>query len=267
MKPIGKRMIIVSAGVVMNIILAAVGFCVLFLIGFRVPPAIVGDLAPMSPAQEGGIRVGDRILYYNDKYQHDFTKIGLNVALSEAGEPVPVYVRHPDGKEERLSITPRKSDDDATGFLSIGIEGPRELAGPETEKGDEQLKGLVPAESLALTVDDIVTAVNGEAVDYKTDFWKFDKALQDSNGESVKLTIKNEKTNQTREVLAHPYFEELYGKPSLNFAGMLTRVTVHAIQPESVVRGKLQPGDVIVALVNDAHDRQDNLTRQLLMRD
>src|SRR4051794_6411907 len=42
MKPIPKRMVIVSAGVIMNVILAAIGFFVLFLIGFDVPPPVVG---------------------------------------------------------------------------------------------------------------------------------------------------------------------------------------------------------------------------------
>src|SRR3954466_378742 len=46
---IGKRMVIVSAGVIMNVFLAAIGFMVLFLIGFHVPPAIVGDVMPGSP--------------------------------------------------------------------------------------------------------------------------------------------------------------------------------------------------------------------------
>jgi regulator of sigma E protease len=265
MKPIGKRMIIVSAGVVMNIILATAGFCILFLMGFRVPPAIVGDLAPLSPAQEGGMRVGDRILYYDGKYQHDFTKIGLNVALSEAGEPVPVFVRHPDGKEEHLSITPRKPDEDATGFLSIGIDGPRQLTGAEMEKGDVDLKGLVPDEMFAMTADDAVIAVNGETVDPKTDYWKFDKAVQSSGGKPVTLTVKNQKSGATREIQAKPFLEEPYGKP-LNFAGMQTRVAVLAIQPESVVKGKLKPGDVVVAIANDAHDSTTDLTRQKLTK-
>jgi regulator of sigma E protease len=222
-------------------------------------------MLPLSPAQEGGMRVGDRILYFNDKYQHDFTKIGLNVALSEAGEPVPVFVRHPDGKEEHLSITPRKSDEDATGFLSIGIDGPRQLTGPETDKSDADLKGLVPDEMLALTADDVVTAVNGEAVNAKTDYWKFDAAVQNSNGAPVTLTVKNQKTGVTRELKAHPVLEEPYGKP-LSFAGMQTRVQVMAVQPESVVKDKLKPGDVIIAIANDAHDSLTDLTRQKLMK-
>ena len=56
MKPIGKRMVIVSAGVIMNVILAAIGFFVLFLIGFDVPPPVVGAVAPNSPAESPAFR-------------------------------------------------------------------------------------------------------------------------------------------------------------------------------------------------------------------
>src|SRR5215212_356426 len=40
-KSIGARMFVVSAGVIMNIVLAAFGFMVVFLMGFRVQPAQV----------------------------------------------------------------------------------------------------------------------------------------------------------------------------------------------------------------------------------
>src|SRR3954447_20725081 len=48
MKPIGKRMVIVSAGVIMNIILAIIGFSILFKMGFDVPPPVVGQVYPNS---------------------------------------------------------------------------------------------------------------------------------------------------------------------------------------------------------------------------
>src|SRR5215207_2857139 len=49
-KSIRARMLVVSAGVIMNIILAAFGFMVVFLMGFRVQPAQVGSVIPDSPA-------------------------------------------------------------------------------------------------------------------------------------------------------------------------------------------------------------------------
>jgi regulator of sigma E protease len=132
MKPISKRMVIVSAGVIMNVILAAVGFFVLFLIGFDVPPPVVGAVMPLSPAQQAGIHVGDRILEIDGRPQRDFTKIQLNVALMKEGEAVPVKVQHPDGQSETLSITPGHPDPDTTGFLALGIIPSPELQGVPT---------------------------------------------------------------------------------------------------------------------------------------
>src|SRR5438093_6477037 len=80
-KSIGKRMVIVSAGVIMNVILAAIGFFVLFLIGFDVPPPVVGEVVPKSAAPRAGVRVGDRVESFDGKVQRDFTKLQLNVAL------------------------------------------------------------------------------------------------------------------------------------------------------------------------------------------
>ena len=50
-KSIPARMVVVSAGVIMNILLAGIGFMVLFMMGFHVPPAWVGNVASDSPAQ------------------------------------------------------------------------------------------------------------------------------------------------------------------------------------------------------------------------
>src|SRR5437868_8380557 len=52
-KSIPARMFVVSAGVIMNIILAAIFFMGLFLfIGFKAPPPIVGGFPTNSPAQQ-----------------------------------------------------------------------------------------------------------------------------------------------------------------------------------------------------------------------
>src|SRR4051812_14604320 len=133
-KSIGARMFVVSAGVIMNIILAAFGFMVVFLMGFNVQPAQVGSVIPYSPAANATrldgtpapLMPGDRILMYDDKWQHDFTKITLNVALSGQGN-VPMYVRRLDGTEERLNVTPDRMEGESSGFLMIGVGPPFEL--------------------------------------------------------------------------------------------------------------------------------------------
>src|SRR5205823_5710528 len=91
-KSVSARMLVISAGVVMNVILAAILFVIVFSLGLLVPPAWVGNLVPQSPAQKAGLRVGDHILYFDGKPQEDFTKIKLNTALAKPDGMVPITV-------------------------------------------------------------------------------------------------------------------------------------------------------------------------------
>lgn len=256
-KSIGARMVVVSAGVIMNIILAAIGFMVVFLIGFQVQPAVVGSIAPGSPAQHttlvngtpAPLQVGDRILYYDGKYQHDFTKITLNVALSGAGK-IPLYVQRVNGQRQHLLVVPKASDFEGN-FLALGIGGPEELkaVAPQDAPALNEINGpdsMLPPECMLLKPDDVVTAVNGKPV--KVDqYWKFNRALQASNGKPIKLTVKHaDGTTGTVSIL--PQFATPFGGDPLSFAGMIPRTTVAAIEPESPARGKLLPNDIILQI-------------------
>src|SRR5688572_18693218 len=100
-KSVGARMLVISAGVIMNIILAAIGFIILFTIGHRVPPAVVGGVQPGSPAQRvthvvdgktvtTSLQVGDLILEMDGTRQDDWTKVGLTAALADASAATPI---------------------------------------------------------------------------------------------------------------------------------------------------------------------------------
>src|SRR4051812_39006003 len=126
-KSIGARMVVVSAGVIMNIILAAIGFMVVFLMGFRTTPPAVGMVQPGSPAaltttldgKHAPLQVGDRLLIFDGKSQHSFDKIHLNAALPAEG-PLPIYARRLNEKEGRLLTRPATSENEASDFLMIG---------------------------------------------------------------------------------------------------------------------------------------------------
>jgi regulator of sigma E protease len=250
-------MVVVSAGVFMNIILAAIGFMVVFLIGFRVQPAVVGSVTPGSPAQHATLvngtpaplRPGDRILYYDGKYQHDFTKITLNVALSGAGK-IPMYVQRTNGERQHLLVVPKASDLQGN-FLALGIGRPEELRAVDQEDAPalNEMNGpdsMLPPESLLLKPGDVITAVNGQPVKVN-EYWKFNRALQASNGNPVKLTVKHA-DGSTATVSVRPHFAMPFGGESLSFAGMIPRTTVAAVEPTSPARGKLLPGDVILQI-------------------
>src|SRR5258708_28227003 len=123
-------MVVVSAGVIMSVILVGVGFVILFKIGFTVPPALVGLVGSGSPAVEAvklvngqrvpsPIRAGDQILEFGGRPQQDFTKIGLNVALSASNTEQPIKVQRPDGTVEDLLVQPR-ADSGNGGMMHIG---------------------------------------------------------------------------------------------------------------------------------------------------
>src|SRR6266850_8114871 len=49
-KPIWKRMVVISAGVAMNLLVAAVLFVIVFMVGLRTEPPKIGGVQPGSPA-------------------------------------------------------------------------------------------------------------------------------------------------------------------------------------------------------------------------
>lgn len=286
-KSISARMLVVSAGVIMNIILAAIGFMVVFLMGFRAPPAMAGSIIPGSPAANtvkfvdgkhvrAPLQVGDRILYFDDKYQHDFTKITLNAALAEEGTPTPLYVRRVDGTEELLSITPqREGGSSSHGFLMLGIGMPYELRGADKKNAlppEARSPELLPSEALAIEPGDVITHINGKPVKAggkDDEFWKFDRALQESDGKPVELTVKSP-DGQTRTALISPLFQRQFGKDSfdaVDFLGMVPRTAIYMlIDEESPARGKLLPDDIIVEVRYPNGDAQRNPSAEKLIQ-
>jgi regulator of sigma E protease len=285
-KSIGARMLVVSAGVIMNIILAAIGFMAVFLMGFRAPPALAGSVIPGSPAANtvklvdgkhvrAPLQVGDRILYFDDKYQHDFTKITLNAALAEENAPTPLYVRRTDGTEEHLWITPQRERDDKHGFLMLGIGMPYELRGVDKKNAlppEAASPELLPAEALAIKPGDTITHVNGQPVvagGKDDEYWKFDRALQASNGKPVELTVRGA-DDATRTVSISPLFQRVFGRDSFDaveFVGMVPRTAIYMlIDEKSPARGKLLPDDVIVEVRYPNGDARRNPSAEQLIK-
>jgi regulator of sigma E protease len=267
-KSIGARMLVVSAGVLMNVLLAAFGFMVVFLIGFNVPPAKIGGIVPNSPAQLAGLQVGDEVWTYDGKRQFDWTKVQLNVALSGEGERTPIEVkRKVDGVEKiiPLTIVPRRERDDSRGFLGLGIYPPRQLAVP---KDAEIMPGvtpeLVPAEQLAMKPGDTIVAINGQPAQ-ATDYVKLDQAVQSSFGNELVLTVKG-KDGKERIEKVTPQFAPFFGTAEFDLLGMMPRAQVAAIEPDSSARKKLLPGDAVKTLTVGGDDLKNPTVTKLIER-
>ena len=129
--PVWKRMVVISAGVVMNVIVAAILFVVVFMSGLRVEPAKIGAVAAGSPAaaavamnapagEPAGLQPGDVVLEVNGRKPNSFGDLMIEGAMARKGAAVSLLVRR-EGVDHplRFEVTPRMSR--GTGLLDIGV--------------------------------------------------------------------------------------------------------------------------------------------------
>jgi regulator of sigma E protease len=131
--PVWKRMIVISAGVAMNLLLAAVLFVVVFMAGLRVEPPRVGDVAPGSPAAtavalnadalgvaEVGLLPGDLIVAVDGKRPHAFNDVAMSAIMAGRDARIDLRVVRP-GVAEPLRFEVQPRPDPVTRVQQIGI--------------------------------------------------------------------------------------------------------------------------------------------------
>ncbi len=129
-KPVWKRMIIISGGVVMNLILAAVLFVIAYSHGLREIMPIVGSVEPGSPADVAGLRPGDQILTAGGDDAVSFSDLALKSAMSRRDTPL-VLVAHRPGVQNPLELSPVPKPPPSGGLLQIGVGPPPSNRLPE----------------------------------------------------------------------------------------------------------------------------------------
>ncbi len=158
-KPIWQRMIVICAGVAMNILLAILIFWgIIYYQGKSVKPVTeIGYVVPESPAAKWGFQTGDVIVsvngktspYWEESESEIYTEAlsgNLSIAINRAGKPITLHI---DGSltaqilEERLGIYPK-------GLVTL-------VSTVESEK---------PAEQAGIQPGDLIIAINGQKVPY-----------------------------------------------------------------------------------------------------
>jgi len=124
-KPIRTRLLVLSAGSLMNIILPLL----LFSIAFMVPhdiiegQVLITDIAPNSPAAIAGIERGDTLLSINGKPIRNIGDLHRYIQLN-LGSEISMLVQHSDSTTEEVQITPRWRPPEGQGAVGITISMP-----------------------------------------------------------------------------------------------------------------------------------------------
>ncbi len=114
-KPLWQKALVVAAGPAANFLLTIVIMTVfLYIGGISSTEPVVGEIIPDTPAEEAGLKPGDRILSVDGERVRVFADIP-NKIVTNLGDPVELHLLR-DGEELTLNITPIEYDDkDALG--------------------------------------------------------------------------------------------------------------------------------------------------------
>ncbi len=249
-KPVPIRMAVLAAGVTLNVISAAIIFMVVFLVGIRLTPPVVGGVIPRSPAAEAGLQPGDEFVEINGKSKAlDFSDIGIAAALSASDEKVPVTIRRADGSLIETALVARGL---GRSFREFGIFDPLSLTISQVSEPNllRDRTGLLPG--------DRVVAVNGNTVEH---YWQFDQIVAQTLTPTVRIAAERKvadgmETVETRLPLDWAAAEngEVPTEADLgNIYSLVPRLRVMGVSREEALNSsqddtkRLRPGDIIIA--------------------
>jgi regulator of sigma E protease len=273
--PIGKRMIVVSAGVIMNLVLAAALFVVVFMVGVRFEAPVVGGVAASAPAgttlpdnaaalriTEPGLKPGDRVVAIDGKRTETFNELFIAAAMSRPDVPITLTVERA-GYDRPLVFSMHAEHSPMLGMRSIGVDAAAsaQLRGPG-RKGDMQraLEALGLAQHGVAPGMALIEA-NGRHVDT---FQQLQQHASESGGAPIvtrwaHLDRDGRATSEPVEVVLTPQpdfatmgYVDTGEKTIQNFElglfGMLPLVRIEQVVEDSPNVGILHEGDAVVWL-------------------
>jgi len=171
-KTVPQRMLIMSAGVLMNLVFAVIFASFAFHFGVSYQPALVGDTVGGSPAWEYNLS-GSQVLEINGHSTQDryfpFEEVAQTVMVGGADQDVTVEIKRlgSEGQTERLSLRPIVGLVKMKGFhpptigispmmsTRLGSKNPTPAGQPAAEAGFEP--------------NDLIIKINGQPVNNRVD--------------------------------------------------------------------------------------------------
>ena len=121
-KSIGKRLLVLSAGSIMNFILPFLLLTMAFMIPHDIVTGSVSvvEVVADSPAETAGIQAGDKILEINDKSINNTADISRYIQMN-LGNEMTILLERSDGSKDTVTVVPRWNPPAGDGSVGFSI--------------------------------------------------------------------------------------------------------------------------------------------------
>jgi regulator of sigma E protease len=278
-KSVGQRMLIISAGVMMNMVFAVIGFvCIYMGPGRDRTAGVIGRIDPGSPAWKAGLRSSAEFRRVGSRDNPFFDQVRPAVALAGSGVKLPISYSLP-GSDRVIetSIEPR-FDAKNVGLKLIGV-GP---AYTTTLRGSPRLNepAYTPSSAAShaeppINHNDTIIATtdpanpNGPLLDLphdprnaapdRRDFFELHRRMVDLEGQPVKFLLQPEGGGQPHEVTVPPMFARNLGL--IMRMGPITAVKDNSPAAKAGIQPRVEAG-----AVGDVIERVDIKSGDRLIR-
>lgn len=269
---VGKRMVVVSAGVIANALLAVVLFMIAFLVGVRFPAPVIGDTFIGLPAatasasnaaalgvSEAGLLPGDRVLAIDGEPARTFDDLMIAAAMSPPNTPLQLAVERP-GVATPLEFSILPAVDPISNLLSIGVAP---ASSTRLDDHAQSIPFLEPAltqtglEAAGVTAGMQLTALDGAPV---STWEEFDRVVRGSAGRPVMTRWVNPDVPGSAAIdvplLARASLDALVipaaaGESDaqdreLGLLGLTPRARIESVPADSDNRNVLRAGDIVL---------------------
>lgn len=230
-KSVGQRMLIISAGVIMNVILAFVCFIVVYRVnGKDRTAAVIDTIDTHAPAFRHGIRTEMAVEQIGSRKNPNFEDLMTSVVFTREGEKVKFIGRRANDPEPlELDIIPRLDKGDTRPMIGVGPaprlelytrrlmgsrsagpywEGsPASRATPKLRHGDKIIATTDPDEPSKVT--DLPKDLRNQQKDQK-DYFEFQRRMIRLAGQEVTLRVLHT-DGTTEDVKVPPAFHQTLG--------------------------------------------------------
>jgi regulator of sigma E protease len=238
-QPVSRRMAIVAAGPVFNLLLAALLYALINFVGTQEPAAVVANPVAQSAAAIGGLQAGDRIVAVDDKAIRSWTELrwALLQKLGDGGS-IDLTIDQRGATLSRTLQLPVMADPSAT--------DPLRLLGLRLATGAPIVRGVVAdgvGMGAGLKVGDRILSVQRQS---DLDVGQLIQVIQQHAGKSLQLEVEREGQRLSITLIPASFVQtdgRVVGRVGIQLAGEPQMVDVSYGPVDSLANGVVKTFD------------------------